>query len=378
MQTGTRQSRPPTGNVSSNKIITPLVLAAFLFVLVFNVLYAPNINTHVAISSVYEGITDEEEVASQQRGKGRLRFTTILTEPRKYHCTMLASAAMNNISLDVYGWGDTELHGVRGWWRKILWFKEMSKKYPDDDVIVFVDAGDSLFNTGMDEIRLAYITTANVQKLKHHNEFIWSAEMNCGMKTLTKEECKNLHDIPSTVDTPYRWLNSGGWAGRASVAKQLFETVDTDRNGRTNQADQAFIAESHVKRGWKYKHGLDYSQLLWMSVYLSEKKICGWPEIQQPLRNCATSSTPAIFHFNAGAKKPEIFDKVLHSTQWWKAMNTPEGLKRVEEHVITVNGKEVKVKDMCPTGYGLVEDKAVKEVKAQIHLGDADKPELTA
>eukprot|EP01059_Diplonema_ambulator_P009776 TRINITY_DN1974_c2_g1_i2.p1 TRINITY_DN1974_c2_g1~~TRINITY_DN1974_c2_g1_i2.p1 ORF type:complete len:403 (+),score=46.23 TRINITY_DN1974_c2_g1_i2:49-1209(+) len=369
---------PRGKGVSGNKVITPLVLAAFTSMLVLNVLYSPEINTNVAISSVYEGITDDQEVQvlTRNRERAKFRFATILTEPRKYYCTMLASAAMNNISIDVFGWGDEKLSGTKGWWRKLLWFREMSRSYDPEDVVVFVDAGDTLFNTGVDEIRAAYIATAATQRLKQSTEFIWSAERNCGMRTLTRSECQTLHNIPAGISTPYRWLNSGGWAGRAGAAKYLFDTVDEDRNGRTKQADQAFIAESHVKRGWKHRHGLDYSQTLFMSMYRSEKDICGWPDIQPPLRNCRTNSTPAVFHFNAGSKAPETFEKVLHETHWWKEFDTPEGRRKVSEFKVNVSGNAVPIKDLCPTGYGLVENRDVSRILAQIGVKSSGKPRL--
>ena len=316
---------------------------------------------------------DHKEAKDEPIPDFDIHFVTILTEPRKYHCTMLASAFHSGIGVQVFGWGDTELHGVRGWWRKILWFKGLLKTFKPDDVVVFVDAGDVLFNGGVEDIKQAYYKAVRTQNLKRENEFIWSAERHCGMKT--KINCKTLHKVSSS--SPYRWMNTGGWAGRADVALKIFEAVDVDRAGRTNHADQAFVAESHQNRGWRDLHGLDSEQTIFMSMYQSEKDVCGWPNPTIPLRNCATKSTPLIFHFNAGAKDAHIFNPILHKTQWWAKMESDATLEQLHAHKIVLNGKDVLLGKLCPTGFGIVEDKDVRSVKAKIDLGEAERSHIT-
>ncbi|KAJ9444306.1 hypothetical protein DIPPA_24279 [Diplonema papillatum] len=354
----------------TQKVVAPLVFLAFGSLVLFNTFYSGFItNSNVAISSIYEGVTSQDDLVGND-----IKFVTILTEPRKYHCTMLASTVFNNITMEVFGWGDTKLHGTTGWWRKILWFKAILGAAQPDDIVVFVDAGDTIFNANRDKILDTYHRVVNKQGLEVQHEWIWSAEKNCGMKTLTKEQCNSLHRVPPAAKS--RYMNTGGWAGRAAVGRSIFALVDEDRAGRTNQADQAFVAESHVKRGWRELHGLDYEQSLFMSVYKSERDICGWPEPTMHLRNCETRTVPTMFHFNAGAKDAKIFEPVLHKTWWWQEFQTEAGRERVDNHKVKVNGKEVPLKEICPTGYGLVPDNEVKKVRSMINLGAAEKSHI--
>eukprot|EP01062_Namystynia_karyoxenos_P038685 TRINITY_DN28101_c0_g1_i1.p1 TRINITY_DN28101_c0_g1~~TRINITY_DN28101_c0_g1_i1.p1 ORF type:complete len:373 (+),score=131.40 TRINITY_DN28101_c0_g1_i1:79-1197(+) len=367
--------RPPSHQPGSRGIGGPLLVLAFAAVVLFNLVFAPAQHPEQAASAEEASALRQGHGAGEPRRPGPLRFVTILSEPRKYHCTMLASAALLNITVHVFAWGDTRLHGVVGWWRKLLWFKALLRTFDDDDIVMFFDAGDCLLNARPEAVLAAYERVVREQQLRWEHEFVWSAERNCGMKTLTKEQCRTLHNVRTS--SPYRWLNTGGWIGRAKVGRHIFDVADRDRAGRTNDADQSFVAEAHVRHGWKHLHGIDSEQRVFMSVYLGWRDLCGWPgNLERPLRNCVTGSRPAALHFNAGAKDEKYWNPIKAATEWAAELDTPEGKRKAGEHAAIVNGRSVPIARICPTGYGLVADGDVKRVRRMIDLGEAERSHI--
>eukprot|EP00754_Rhynchopus_humris_P043642 Rhum_TRINITY_DN3412_c0_g4::Rhum_TRINITY_DN3412_c0_g4_i1::g.10751::m.10751 len=304
----------------------------------------------------------------------RLKVVTILTQPRKWYCAMLASARHHGVDVRVYGWGDGGLSGHRGWYRKLLWFRAILAGFEPHDVVVFADAGDVLFTGSLARIRDGYLAAVRDQPAAlprgGDKEWVWSAERNCGMRTLTRAQCQELHRIPAargngSSATPYRYLNTGGWAGRAGEGTRLFAQVDRDRAGRTADADQAYVAETHVRRGWKDRHGLDFNQRLFFSLYKSKHALCGWPSsVGDPPRNCETRTTPPILHFNAGAKE-ESYETVFRASPVAAEAESAEGRRALDAHPVSVNGRPATFGDLCPLGYGYLADSRVREAKGK-------------
>ena len=302
----------------------------------------------------------------------RVRVVTILTQPRKWYCAMLASARHHGVDVRVYGWGDGGLSGHRGWYRKLLWFRAILAEFDARDVVVFADAGDVFFTGGLARIRDAYLASVRDQPASlprgGDKEWVWSAERNCGMRTLTRTQCQELHRIPSDSHTPYRYLNTGGWAGRAGEGTRLFSQVDRDRAGRTADADQAYVAETHVRRGWRERHGLDFNQRLFFSLYKSKHALCGWPSsVGNPPRNCETNTTPPILHFNAGAKE-ESYETVYRVSPVAAEAESVEGRRALDAHPVTVNGRPATFGELCPLGYGYLADSRVREAKGKTNV----------
>jgi len=93
----------------------------------------------------------------------------------------------------------------------------------DDEIILFTDGNDVVFMAPETEILEKYN--------QRDSDLIFSAETDCWPDITLAKEYRNLSA------TPYKYLNSGGFIGRAGLIKELLEDVDLDieKFTRSNQ-----------------------------------------------------------------------------------------------------------------------------------------------
>jgi hypothetical protein len=86
-------------------------------------------------------------------------------------------------------------------------------RIPRGDYILFVDGYDSFFLTSLQEIQSKFE--------RSNREILFSAEMNCWPDELLKEQY--ISD-KNHFQSPYKYLNSGGFIGPNHLIKHLLQT----------------------------------------------------------------------------------------------------------------------------------------------------------
>ena len=107
-----------------------------------------------------------------------------------------------------------------------------------------------------------------------------------------------LHTYPKSP-TPYRYVNSGVWMGRAAAANRLLTVLASYTPGLD---DQHVVGHLFVDRNdW---FNLDRQSTLLQSMHGNAADVrMERDAAQQPiLRNLLTNTTPSVLHFNGGAK----------------------------------------------------------------------------
>ena len=120
-------------------------------------------------------------------------------------CRSLESAIRNGLDLRVLGWG-VKWEGLS---QKLGAALRAVEELPGDCPVVFTDAYDVLFTQGESAMRKAF------DAIKA--DLVFSAECGCWPQG-TRDRGRTCRDEYPPSPTPYRYLNSGSWAGKASVA----------------------------------------------------------------------------------------------------------------------------------------------------------------
>eukprot|EP01060_Flectonema_neradi_P022827 TRINITY_DN31041_c0_g1_i1.p1 TRINITY_DN31041_c0_g1~~TRINITY_DN31041_c0_g1_i1.p1 ORF type:complete len:360 (+),score=40.21 TRINITY_DN31041_c0_g1_i1:42-1121(+) len=275
-----------------------------------------------------------------------ITWFTILNGPRYYWCQTIESAWHNGITMNLWGWGNTEFNDWLKTWMKIPLAIEFSIGLDKGDMMGFVDGADSLFQKSNSEIMELY---DNAKAPSHH--FLMSSEINCAVQSLPFHGCNNTR-FPIT---PWglRYLNSGLYLGPADKLRYFLQWVEKVylpryANGTVQRNDQSVIGKAYHD-GWNQNMTLDSSNILFQSVRMAEGQYCqeGGDSKKLPvpdpvtkkLKNCLTDSSPGVFHFN-GKAKPFLGNWITKF--WWygKTINP--------DAVVFVNKKPVSLKAICP------------------------------
>ena len=159
--------------------------------------------------------------------------------------------------------------------------------------------------------------------------------------------------------TPYRYLNSGTWIGKAHAAeKMLAAVVEEAGKDFANANDQKLVADMFIQRRFGIK--LDYHARLFQSMHMTHDKPLPFCdpyldiEVVEDGRfhNKRTDSMPSVFHFNGGGKRHHL---AMESQLWYKRRaeyNTREYMRQIADTEIAAplpNDAERKVrfKDIC-------------------------------
>ena len=286
----------------------------------------------------------EDEMAWKQKD---ITWFTVLNGPRYYWCDTIASAWHNGITMNIWGWGNTEFNDWLMTWMKIPLAIEFSIGLGDDDMMGFVDGADSLFQKNNKELLDLY----DFAKSPSH-DFIFSTEINCAVQSLPLHGCNNSQ-FPMT---PWgmRYLNSGLYLGPSNKLRYFLQWAEKVylpryRNGTVQRNDQSVIGKAYHD-GWNQNISLDSSNILFQSVRMAEglycqegdnpsKKLPVPDPVTNRLKNCQTGTSPGIFHFN-GKAKPFLAKWI--TKYWWfgKSINP--------NAVVFVNKKPISLKAICP------------------------------
>ena len=225
-------------------------------------------------------------------------------------CRAVESAIRNEFDLVILGWG------VK--WRGLSQKLEAAQRYAaaldKTDTLLFTDAFDVLFTEKPEIIQREYA--------KLGADIVFSAECGCWPHVIENRGRACFESYPKSP-TPYRYLNSGTWIGRADKAADMLLEVMKEAGGTfANANDQKLVADFYIAGRFGIK--LDFYNKIFQSMHMT---------LDPPLPQCdptkdvqltengrfmnqLTKSRPAILHFNGGGKRVHL---KMEAASWYKA-----------------------------------------------------------
>lgn len=189
---------------------------------------------------------------------------------------VLSILKRQQIPYKVYGLGQR----YRGHREKIITFAKATFELSDEHIL-FIDAWDVVCLRGVDDI---------VDRFKQFNHpWVVSTEIACWPEF-------DLSRYYPPCDTPYRYLNSGGFMVQREVAKQFFartRITDLFKLSGFSFSDQHWWHRIHLAHPGLLK--LDTRCELFHSIFPHE------PKLEMSMwhaRNSLTGSHPLVIHFN--------------------------------------------------------------------------------
>jgi hypothetical protein len=158
----------------------------------------------------------------------------------------------------------------------------VARRCDPDQIVLFVDAFDVLFATSTDDITRRYHQMAD----RTGKPIVMSAETMCSPHR------ERAADYPP-VDTPYRYLNSGTYVGRAGALRELLpSSIEHSIN------DQAWFTDAYLS-GDSPIH-LDVNAEIFQC--LTGVDAADLTYVDGRWTNRLTGTTPCIFHGNGAGR----------------------------------------------------------------------------
>ena len=217
---------------------------------------------------------------------------------RKKCSAMNTSAALKGVYPTNLGnnvdWEGTDM-SAQGGGHKVNLLKSHIENLPDNDVVLFTDAYDIVYNDDLDQITKRYLGF-NTKVLFAAEQYIWPD------KKLKKDfnKCQSATEF----NTKYKYLNSGMFIGVVSELKKILEEADIENDSD----DQLFFQKAFLSGNYDIK--LDYE------CYIFQCHDVGVGIIPNgQIANNITGCRPCIYHGNGGdeakEKLREISSKVI-------------------------------------------------------------------
>jgi len=263
-------------------------------------------------------------------------------------CRSLESAVRNDLDLHVLGWG-LKWEGLS---QKLAAALAAVEDLPADCPVLFTDAYDVLFTESGQAMR---------RKFEEHfsHPLIFSAECGCWPQ-VQRDRGVTCRDRYPRSPTPYRYLNSGSWIGRASVAARFLRAIV--KGARTTGAafhklnDQELSSELYLRREFGPELALDHGAILFQAMHAVKDNTAvpdcdPWPELRETdgiWQNTLTGSRPSVYHYNGGGKRHHI---AMESKMWWKQCaeaNEPAAHDAVRKTTMRFGDRERSFDEICP------------------------------
>ena len=202
---------------------------------------------------------------------------------RKKCSTLNTSAALNgiypvNIGTNVE-WEGTDMSAAGGG-HKVNLIKNYIQDLPDNDVILFTDGYDVVYNDNLENITRKYLSF-NTKVLFSAEQFIWP-------EPSLQDEFDQLQSSEG-YDTKYKYLNSGTFIGVVSELKKMLDHSTVENDGD----DQLFFQRALLSD--KYDVKLDYKCYLFQT-----HDVDIWLDGDDNFINDETNQSPSIYHGNGG------------------------------------------------------------------------------
>jgi len=183
-------------------------------------------------------------------------------------------------------WKGTDMTGIGGG-HKVNLLRKYLKTLPGNDVVLFTDAYDVLYNAGIAEITTRY--------LGFNTKVLFSAEADIWPDSSLAEQ---FHNHPNNLKTKYQYLNSGTFIGQVDELIRMLDDSEVSDDGD----DQLFYQKLFLSG--KYDVKLDYEGYLFQC---NEDSISYEnSNFYNPITNCC----PSIYHGNGGERAKVKFDEL--------------------------------------------------------------------
>ncbi|KNC46364.1 uncharacterized protein AMSG_02816 [Thecamonas trahens ATCC 50062] len=238
---------------------------------------------------------------NDESGEAKFHYFTYATHRGSddLFCKALSSAWHARVPLQILGWG-TRWTGLAD---KLKGVQLALEALPPHDIFVFVDAYDVLFVENVDVLQEAYVAAMAqyAREADLGDVVLFAGERGCWPYMDGRPEGKELCEVVyPTSPTPYRYVNSGMWAGTVRSAQRLMALVaDVLAAAPDGANDQEIISDLYLARIPGVTDSpivLDTATWLFMCLHLSQT------DLHNDLTNKLTGHKPAILHFNGGSK----------------------------------------------------------------------------
>ena len=261
---------------------------------------------------------------------------------RKKCSAMNTSAALKGIYPTNLGnnvdWEGTDM-SAKGGGHKVNLLKEYIQNLPDNDVVLFTDAYDIVYNENLNQIVRRYMSF-NTKVLFAAEQFIWPN------KKLKKKFDKAQSE--TDFDTKYKYLNSGMFIGVVSELKRILEHEELENDSD----DQLFFQNAFLSGNYDIK--LDYECYIFQC---HENNI--WISDNNQYVNSETSCRPCIYHGNGGEEAKEKLEEITN------IVNS----KSPELFIPIYNGIDIIDRDMFIVDF-MTQDQCERLIELSEHHGD--------
>ena len=172
----------------------------------------------------------------------------------------LESAIRNGVGLEVLGWG-LPWEGLS---QKLAAALAAVEALPGECVVMFTDAYDVLFTEDLSTMRAKFDRLGK--------RLVFSAECGCWPQ-VTYDKGRTCRDMYPPSPTPFRYLNSGSWIGRAETAARFLSTLVQEAGAHNKGAafhklnDQELASELYFRQSFGPDLALDHGAELFQAMH---------------------------------------------------------------------------------------------------------------
>jgi hypothetical protein len=231
-----------------------------------------------------------------------MKVVTVINDDKDPYFNLLrTSCALNGLNFVVLVSSRTDFSSRR---IKDELLQDFLLDEDEDEILLFTDGTDVVFMAGEDEIMSKYKA--------FDSDLVFSTEMGCFPDTAMAEQYEIDHK------TPYNFLNSGGFIGKAGLIRELLNEKHSDDNPNFVWSNQYLWSKRYLKN--KHRVKLDTYCSIFFTLYTpigqeyypqykkeSLKYKSAWfdkyVQIESNrLKNLITGTTPCQAHFNGSSK----------------------------------------------------------------------------
>lgn len=252
----------------------------------------------------------------------------------------------HGVPWEILGWG-IKWQGLS---QKLQASLDAVKSLSPDCIVLFSDAFDVLFTQDVQAIKRAFLAT--------RQDLLFAGECGCWPQVIKDKDrglkrgtiCNQLY--PKSP-TPYRYLNSGAWIGRAGAAQKLLAAVVDRANSqfglKTN--DQEMVSDMYIEG--KFDIALDHHARVFQCMHDTGApplpRCQPWEHVVNDngvWRNQLTNTTPALYHFNGGGKAHHL---EMEAAMWYKRRSSsPAELRQLYDTELVFHDRFRKFGEICP------------------------------
>ena len=212
-----------------------------------------------------------------------LTLLTVATSMRKEVNRFCYSAMYYGYAYKVLGLGEkppplNEDGSGLGW--KITLVQRELETYPENHIILFTDCYDVMLIAPPRELLHKYM------EMQH--PVVFSTESNCW-----PDEARAADYPPH--DTPFRFLNSGGYIARAGHLREMLKSL----NVSAHDDDQRVFTNIYLEKPGSIK--LDHECQIFQSLLEPGDRL-RWAPKPLRLQNVLTGTRPCVLHGNGGSE----------------------------------------------------------------------------